>query len=138
MAGKRLLLVDDDVDPRSILEAGSRRVETVVPRTGGVRQRDDLLVCADLVMDDTAHTVTRAGAEVALTPTEYGLLRHLLQNENRVLSRAQLLSAVWHYDFGDGSVVETYIRYLRRKVDAVEPHLIRTVRGVGYSLRDPR
>lgn len=100
---------------------------------------DDLLRCGDLSMDEAAHVVMRGGDEIALTPTEYSLLRCLLRNLGRVLSKAQLLDAVWQYDFGgDGSIVETYIRYLRRKIDTVEPHLIRTVRGVGYSLRDPK
>jgi len=112
------------------------RVETVLRRAGATRQDESVMACADLVMDDEAHRVTRAGDEVALTPTEYNLLRHLLANQGRVLSKAQILSSVWHYDFGgDGAVVETYIGYLRRKVDSVEPHLIQTVRGVGYSLR---
>ncbi|MCU1394009.1 MAG: alkaline phosphatase [Ilumatobacteraceae bacterium] len=114
------------------------RVGTVLRRAGASRQRDDLLTCADLVVDDTAHVVTRGGVEVDLTPTEYSLLRFLMINQGRVLSKTQILQAVWQYDFGDGSVVETYVRYLRRKIDSTEPHLIRTVRGVGYSLRDPK
>ena len=71
-----------------------------------------------------------------LSPTEYNLLRYLLVNQGRVLSKAQILDHVWKYDFGgDGGVVETYIGYLRRKVDNVEPKLIHTIRGVGYTLR---
>ena len=115
------------------------RVGTVLRRTGTAKQRVNVLQCADLVMDDDAHVVVRGEREILLTPTEYSLLRCLLQNQGRVLSKAQLLDAVWQYDFGgDGGVVETYIRYLRRKIDIDEPHLIRTVRAVGYSLRDPR
>jgi two-component system OmpR family response regulator len=73
---------------------------------------------------------------VSLSPTEYNLLRYLLQNAGRVLSKAQILDHVWQYDFGgDGGVVETYIGYLRRKVDVAEPRLIQTIRGVGYTLR---
>ena len=73
---------------------------------------------------------------VELSPTEYNLLRYLLINQGRVLSKPQILDHVWQYDFGgDGGVVETYIGYLRRKVDNVEPHLIYTIRGVGYTLR---
>ena len=87
-------------------------------------------------MDDDAHRVPRAGADVSLSPTEYNLLRYLLVNQGRVLSKAQILDHVWKYDFGgDGGVVETYIGYLRRKVDNVEPKLIHTIRGVGYTLR---
>ena len=78
----------------------------------------------------------RAGAEVALSPTEYNLLRYLLVNNGRVLSKAQILDHVWKYDFGgDAGVVETYIGYLRRKIDASEPKLLHTIRGVGYTLR---
>ncbi len=90
-------------------------------------------------MDDDAHLVTKAGAEVALSPTEYNLLRYLLTNRGRVVSKAQILDHVWDYDFGgDGGVVETYIGYLRRKLDQAEPRLIQTIRGVGYTLRAPR
>ena len=89
---------------------------------------DSLLECADLVMDDDAHRVRRAGVDVSLSPTEYNLLRYLLVNQGRVVSKAQILDHVWRYDFGgDGSVVETYIGYLRRKVDDVEPKLIHTL-----------
>ena len=88
------------------------------------------------VLDDDAHQVTKAGDEVALSPTEYNLLRYLLVNQGRVVSKAQILDHVWQYDFGgDGGVVETYIGYLRRKLDTTEPKLITTVRGVGYVLR---
>jgi two-component system OmpR family response regulator len=82
--------------------------------------------------------VWRAGEEVELSATEFRLLRYLVANQGRVLSKAQILDHVWNYDFdGDGSIVETYISYLRRKVDHVEPRLIKTVRGVGYAIRDP-
>ncbi len=135
-----LTLGGDDylVKPFSLDELVAR-VGTVLRRAGTTRVREGLLQCADLELDDSAHTVTRSGDEVALTPTEYSLLRILLLNQGHVLSKAQLLDAVWQYDFGgDGSVVETYIRYLRRKIDTTEPHLIRTIRGVGYVLRDPK
>ena len=76
---------------------------------------------------------------MALSPTEYNLLRYLLTNQGRVVSKSQILDHVWQYDFGgDGGVVETYIGYLRKKLDQVDPRLIHTVRGVGYSLRLPR
>ncbi|MFT3855720.1 MAG: response regulator transcription factor [Ilumatobacteraceae bacterium] len=129
---------DDYVTKPFSLDELVARLSTVLRRNGCTR-RGARLVCADLAMDDDAHLVTRAGAEVELTPTEYALLRHLLVNQGRVLSKAQLLDAVWGYDFGgDGRVVETYIRYLRNKLDTAEPALIHTVRGIGYCLRPPR
>jgi two-component system OmpR family response regulator len=95
-----------------------------------------VLRCADLELDIHAHRVSRAGTVVELSPTEYKLLRYLLANSGRVLTRAQLLDHVWEYDFGgDSSVVDTYISYLRRKLDHVEPKLIHTIRGVGFCLR---
>jgi two-component system OmpR family response regulator len=110
-----------------------------VLRRSGLAQSATVLRLADLEMDDDAHRVTRAAAEIALSPTEYNLLRFLLVNQGRVMSKAQILDHVWQYDFGgDGGVVETYIGYLRRKVDTVEPRLIHTIRGVGYTLREQR
>ena len=112
------------------------RASAVLRRTSG-GEADDLLECADLRMDDEAHRVHRGDDEVSLSPTEYNLLRYLLLNQGRVLSKAQILDHVWKYDFGgDGGVVETYIGYLRRKVDQSEPKLIHTIRGVGYTLRE--
>jgi two-component system OmpR family response regulator len=97
------------------------------------------LVLADLELNEDTHEVLRAGQPVELTATEFRLLRYLLINTGRVLSRAQILDHVWDYNFGgDASVLETYISYLRRKVDRLEPALIHTVRGVGYVLRVPR
>ncbi len=108
-------------------------------RRSGVEHGGSVLRCADLELDDDTHRVTRGGAEVALSPTEYHLLRHLLVNQGRVLTKSQILDHVWHYDFcGDGNVVEIYIGYLRRKLDPAEPRLIQTVRGEGYCLRAPR
>ncbi len=90
----------------------------------------------DLEMDEDRHQVWRAGREVELSPTEFRLLRYLLLNPERVLSKQQILDHVWQYDFnGEDNVVETYVSYLRRKLDDVEPRLIRTVRGFGYQLR---
>jgi two-component system, OmpR family, response regulator len=92
----------------------------------------------DLVLDEDAHEVRRAGQPIELTPTEFRLLRYLLANAGRVLTRNQILDHVWDYDFeGDTNVLETYISYLRRKVDRFDPPLIHTVRGVGYVLRPP-
>ncbi len=105
-------------------------------RHAGTVEDGGVLSLADLEMDQQAHRVTRAGQPITLSPTEYRLLRYLLLNSGRVLSRAQILDHVWNYDFGgDASVVETYMSYLRRKVDTVQPKLLHTVRGVGYTLR---
>ena len=94
---------------------------------------------ADLVMDQETLEVTRDGQIIELTPTEYRLLSFLIVNARRVLSKRQILEHVWDYDFaGDPNIVETYISYLRKKVDCFEPPLIQTVRGFGYSLRLPR
>ena len=93
----------------------------------------------DRSLDEDTREISRAGRPIELTATEYRLLRYLMLNPRRVLTRAQLLDHVWDYDFGgDARVLETYISYLRKKVDANEPPLIHTVRGVGYSLRLPR
>jgi two-component system, OmpR family, response regulator len=131
-----LTLGGDDylVKPFSLEELVAR-VQAVLRRSG-LAQPDARLRCGDLEMDDDAHRVLRAGTEVQLSPTEYNLLRYLLINQGRVLSKPQILDHVWQYDFGgDGGVVETYIGYLRRKVDTAEPRLIHTIRGVGYTLR---
>ncbi|HUR77548.1 MAG TPA: response regulator transcription factor [Acidimicrobiales bacterium] len=117
-------------------------LEEVIARIGVILRRqgaggaDSRLTFADLEMDDEAHLVRRAGQLVELSPTEYNLLRFLLVNAGRVLSRSQILDHVWQYDFGGhATVVETYISYLRKKLDKLGPPLIQTVRGVGYSLR---
>src|SRR5918999_624167 len=126
-----LTLGGDDylVKPFSLEELVARA--QAVLRRSGLAQNDTVLRLADLEMDDDAHRVTRAGVEVALSPTEYNLLRFLLANKNRVLSKTQILDHVWQYDFGgEGGVVETYIGYLRRKLDAGDHRLIHTVRGV--------
>jgi two-component system OmpR family response regulator len=132
-----LTLGGDDylVKPFSLEELVAR-IHAVLRRTGNTTT--SVLRCADLTLDDDAHRVVRAGLDVALSPTEYNLLRYLLVNKGRVVSKAQILDHVWQYDFGgDGGVVETYIGYLRRKLDTTDPRLIHTVRGVGYSLREP-
>jgi len=82
---------------------------------------------------------SRDGSSIPLSPTEFELLRYLMVNAGRVLSKSQILDHVWHYDFGgNANIVESYISYLRRKVDTVEPRLLQTIRGVGYVLRPPR
>jgi two-component system OmpR family response regulator len=117
------------------LEELVARLHAVLRRSGAGRT-DAVLRCGDLELDDDAHRVRRAGVDVHLSPTEYNLLRYLMQNIGRVLSKSQILDHVWEYDFGgDGGVVETYIGYLRKKVDNVDPSLIHTIRGVGYTLR---
>jgi two-component system OmpR family response regulator len=134
-----LTLGGDDylVKPFSLEELVARI--TAILRRAGVDPATAALRCEDLCMDDDAHLVTKADREVALSPTEYNLLRYLLVNQGRVVSKAQILDHVWDYDFGgDGGVVETYIGYLRRKLDTDDPRLIQTVRGVGYTIRAPR
>jgi two-component system OmpR family response regulator len=133
-----LTLGGDDylVKPFSLDELVARI--NAVLRRAGVGSNDSTYVCADLEMDDDAHRVTRGGHEVSLSPTEYQLLRYLLINQGRVLSKSQILDHVWHFDFGgDGGIVETYIGYLRRKLDQGEVKLIHTIRSVGYTLREP-
>jgi two-component system OmpR family response regulator len=131
-----LTLGGDDylIKPFSLDELVAR-VQAVLRRSGQATA-GVVLRCDDLELDDDAHRVRRAGVDIALSPTEYNLLRFLLANQGRVLSRAQILDHVWDYDFGgDGRIVETYIAYLRKKVDADQARLIHTVRGVGYTLR---
>ena len=130
------MLGGDDylVKPFSLDELVAR-ITAVLRRSG--LTGDAALRCADLVMDDDADVVRRGGVEVPLSPTEYNLLRFLLANQGRVLSKPQILDHVWQYDFGgDGGIVETYIGYLRKKIDHVEPRLIHTVRGFGYVARE--
>ncbi|MBI4933326.1 MAG: response regulator transcription factor [Actinobacteria bacterium] len=125
------------VKPFAIAELVAR--VRIALRHAGAATASSVLALADLELDQDAHRVVRAGQPVTLSPTEYKLLRYLMLNAGRVLSRAQILDHVWSYDFdGDSSVVETYMSYLRRKVDHVEPKLLHTVRGVGYCLRVDR
>ena len=129
---------DDYVTKPFSLEEVVARIRAVLRRTGAVGDDSNLLGFADLVMDEDAHEVTRGGRVVDLSPTEFKLLRYLMLNPNRVLSKAQILDHVWDYDFGgDGAIVESYISYLRRKIDADAVPLIHTKRGVGYVLRLP-
>ena len=127
---------DDYVTKPFSLEEVVARVRAILRRAGVTDMSDPALAYADLEMDDEAHQVRRAGKLIDLSPTEYKLLRFLLANAGRVLSKAQILDHVWEYDFGgEATVVETYISYLRRKLDPLGPPLIHTVRGIGYALR---
>ncbi len=132
---------DDYVTKPFSLEEVITRLRVIL-RRGGTAESDSndaTLTYADLTLNDETHEVTKAGELVDLSPTEFNLLRYLMLNAEVVLSKAKILDNVWHYDFGgDGNVVESYISYLRRKVDTHEPQLIQTVRGVGYVLRTPR
>ncbi len=131
---------DDYVTKPFSLEEVLARVRGLLRRAGMAREPDgDLLVLADLVMAERAREVSRGGTPLELSPTEFELLRYLLRNPRRVLSKAQILDRVWSYDFGgQAHVVELYISYLRKKIDAGRVPLIHTVRGVGYVLREPR
>lgn len=134
---------DDYVPKPFSIEEVLLRIEAILRRTGAVPPpRPDaplVLRYADLELDETAHEVHRAGEYVPLSPTEFKLLAYLLENATRVVNKVQILDHVWSYDFaGDARIVETYIKYLRKKVDRVDPPLIHTVRGVGYCLRLPR
>ena len=130
---------DDYVTKPFSLEELIARIRTVLRRAGVIAGGSERLRFEDLEMDEDTHEVWRGERVVDLTPTEFGLLRLLLSNPRRVLSKSQILDHVWQYDFGgDASIVETYVSYLRKKVDVEQPHLIHTVRGVGYVLRLPR
>jgi two-component system OmpR family response regulator len=129
---------DDYVTKPFSLEELIARVRAVLRRTRP-GDRPARLVFADLEVDEDAHQASRGGQPLELRPTEYKLLRYLVLNAGRVLSKAQILDHVWNYDFGgNDNVVETYVSYLRRKLDRHGPPLIQTVRGVGYVLRLPR
>jgi two-component system OmpR family response regulator len=130
---------DDYVTKPFSLEELVARIRTILRRAGMAEPESSRLAFDDLELDEDTHEVTRAGEPVDLTATEYRLLRYLLLNPRRVLTRGQLLNHVWDYDFGgDARVLETYISYLRKKLDRHGPSLIHTVRGVGYALRAPR
>jgi two-component system, OmpR family, response regulator len=129
---------DDYITKPFSIEELIERVKAVLRRSSRRGPGERRLVHADLELDEDTRDVWRAGRLIELTPTEYRLLHYLLGNARRVLTRDQILQAVWDYDFaGNASVLETYISYLRHKIDDIEPPLIHTVRGVGYSLRLP-
>jgi two-component system OmpR family response regulator len=130
---------DDYVTKPFSLEELVARIRTILRRSGLAEEDSNRLVFEDLELDEDTREVSRAGRPIDLTATEYRLLRYLMLNGRRVLTRSQLLDHVWEYDFGgDARVLETYISYLRKKIDAESPPLIHTVRGVGYTLRAPR
>ncbi|MHA2789802.1 response regulator transcription factor [Corynebacterium sp. S7] len=132
---------DDYVTKPFSLEEVITRLRVILRRgnvteTGG---EDSTIRYADLTLNDETHEVTKGGEIIDLSPTEFNLLRYLMLNAEVVLSKSKILDNVWHYDFGgDGNVVESYISYLRRKIDTGDVPLIHTVRGVGYVLRTPR
>jgi len=129
---------DDYLTKPFSLEELVLRVEAMLRRGRGHPNERARVVVGDVVLDDDAHRVWRADREIALSPTEYRLLRYLMHNAGRVLSRAQIIEHVWDYGYAiEPSGVETYISYLRRKLDDRDARLIRTVRGVGYALREP-
>ena len=132
---------DDYVTKPFSLEEVITRLRVIMRRGGAAEEstNDATMSYADLTLNDDTHEVTKAGELIELSPTEFNLLRYLMQNKEVVLSKSKILDNVWHYDFGgDGNVVESYISYLRRKIDTGETQLIHTVRGVGYVLRTPR
>ena len=131
---------DDYIAKPFSLDELIARVRALVRRNRVLTRHETsgVLRYSDLTMDEDRLEVARGSRQIALTPTEFRLLRFLMLNAGRVLSKAQILDHVWEYDFGgDGNVVETFISYLRKKIDIEEPALIQTVRGFGYSLRAP-
>jgi two-component system OmpR family response regulator len=130
---------DDYVTKPFSLEELVARIRTILRRSGLSDNTSSKLVFGDLELDEDTHEVARGERPIDLTATEFRLLRYLMLNPRRVLTRSQLLDHVWNYDFGgDARVLETYISYLRKKIDRNAPALIHTVRGVGYALRLPR
>ncbi|HCS62552.1 MAG TPA: DNA-binding response regulator [Microbacterium sp.] len=132
---------DDYVTKPFSLEEVIARLRAVIRRTGlaTTDEGQSILRVGDLTLNEDSHEVERDGTEIELTATEFELLRYLMRNERRVLSKAQILDRVWSYDFGGkSSVVELYISYLRKKLDAGRTPLLHTVRGVGYMIKAPQ
>ncbi len=131
---------DDYVTKPFSLDEVLARIRIILRRGGTAGPAASTrLTFADIELDDETHEVWKAGDPVGLSPTEFNLLRYFLENQGRVMSKAQILDHVWNYDFGgDANVVESYVSYLRRKIDTTEPRLLHTLRGVGYVLRVPR
>ncbi|MBG6093223.1 response regulator transcription factor [Actinomadura viridis] len=130
---------DDYVTKPFSLEEVVARIRAVLRRfRGGAQEPTPRMVFADIELDEDSHEVWRGGRPIQLSPTEFKLLRYLMANAGRVLSKPQILDHVWNYDFGgDVGIVESYVSALRRKMDNAEPRLIHTLRGVGYVLRLP-
>ena len=129
---------DDYLTKPFSLEELSLRIEAILRRAGGREEVGHRITCGDVVLDEDSHQVFVDGAEIELSPTEFRLLRYLMLNQGRVLSKLQILEYVWEYDFdGQAGVVETYISYLRKKLGPSVAESLRTVRGVGYVLRVP-
>jgi two-component system OmpR family response regulator len=129
---------DDYVTKPFSLEELVARLRGILRRAGkGHSDADEAeLQVGDLVLNEDSYEVTRAGKSIELTSTEFELLRYLMRNPKRVLSKANILDRVWDYDFGGkASIVEIYISYLRKKIDVLGPPLIHTVRGVGYIIK---
>jgi two-component system OmpR family response regulator len=128
---------DDYVTKPFSLEEVIARLRALLRRSGAALTRSEsTLVVGDLTLDEDSHEVTRGGTEISLTATEFELLRYLMRNPKRVLSKAQILDRVWEYDFGgQGNIVELYISYLRRKIDAGRSPMIHTMRGAGYLIK---
>jgi two-component system, OmpR family, response regulator len=132
---------DDYVTKPFSLEEVVARLRVILRRAGKVGEevRSPRLAFADIELDDDTHEVWKAGEAVALSPTEFTLLRYFMVNAGTVLSKPRILDHVWRYDFGgEVGVVESYVSYLRRKVDTGDKRLIHTLRGVGYVMREPR
>lgn len=128
---------DDYVTKPFSLEEVVARLRALMRRAGAQQTAEhSVLTVGDLVLDEDSHEVARGGAPIALTATEFELLRYLMRNPKRVLSKAQILDRVWNYDFGgQANVVELYISYLRKKIDAGREPMIHTMRGAGYVLK---
>jgi two-component system OmpR family response regulator len=127
---------DDYVTKPFNIDEVMARLRGLLRRSGAAARSDSVLVVGDLALDEDSREVRRAGIPVRLTGTEFELLRYLMRNPRRVISKSQILERVWSYDFGgQGNVVESYISYLRRKIDRGREPMIHTVRGVGYMLK---
>ncbi|BDZ41461.1 DNA-binding response regulator [Paraoerskovia sediminicola] len=127
---------DDYVTKPFSLEEVVARLRGLMRRAGATARAGATLVVGDLTLDEESHEVARAGTQISLTATEFELLRYLMRNARRVLSKPQILDRVWNYDFGgQANIVELYISYLRRKIDAGREPMIHTLRGVGYVLK---
>jgi two-component system, OmpR family, response regulator len=127
---------DDYLTKPFSLEELMLRIDAVLRRTGGNLVETSRLVAGEVVLDQDAYRVWRGDEEISLSPTEFRLLRYLMQNQDRVVSKNQILDHVWDYEYvGDLNAVETYVSYLRKKLGDKDAHLIRTVRGFGYSLQ---